>query len=224
MRTMRSISIRLPTGLAATIKARLDTYIANEPLVAGGPFFVKKKSKHPSAGDASAPSGNKHEPKSGNRPCFSVKSTQIELIVPPPLLPIGNKKIRNHLFPPAISREQRLSDDRLALDSIAQQITPRARKYHRRESKEPFSFDDVLTETEGPSLSPTSPAYPVQKEPWHSGSDSPAMDPDTENLADQLQIELSAKEEYDLDLSRSLWSVLDTSFPAGSNGPAIYSS
>jgi hypothetical protein len=47
MRTMRSISIRLPTGLAATIKARLDTYIANEPPVSGGPFFVKKKGGHP---------------------------------------------------------------------------------------------------------------------------------------------------------------------------------
>ena len=34
--------------------------------------------------------------------------------------------------------------------------------------------------------------------------------------SDWLQIELSGKEEYDLDLSSSPWSVLDTSFPEGS--------
>jgi hypothetical protein len=136
------------------------------------------------------------------------------------LLPIGNKIIRNKLFPPARSREQQLSDDRFALYSIAQQIAqqiaPRAGDSHQQESQEPMSNDDVLTETEGPSLSPTSPAYPVQEELRHSDISTTATDLNIGNLADRLQIELTAKEEYDLDLSCSLWSVLDTSFPEGS--------
>ena len=217
MRTMRSISIRLPTGLAATIKARLDTYIANEPLVPGGPFFARKKTKSSATScEASTPSVSKNESKSGGRPCFTVQSTQIGLIVPPPLLPFGDKIIRNKLFPPARSREQQLSDDRFALYSIAQQIAQGARDSNRSESQEPMSNDDVLTDTEGPSLSPTSPAFPCPNGPWRGETSTSSTDIEIGNLADRLQIELTAKEEYDLDLSCSLWNILDTSFPEGS--------
>jgi hypothetical protein len=86
MRTMRTISIRLPTGLAATIKARLDTFNINEPLLPGGPFFARKKYKSPGGGvdtssssakgarqsrEAGTSAGSKLEAKPGNRPCFT---------------------------------------------------------------------------------------------------------------------------------------------------------
>jgi hypothetical protein len=79
-----------------------------------------------------------------------------------------------------------------------------------------MSNDDVLTDTEGPSLSPTSPAYPIQNGLRRSDIGTASTDIEIGNLADRLQIELTAKEEYDLDLSCSLWSILDTSFPEGS--------
>jgi hypothetical protein len=113
-----------------------------------------------------------------------------------------------------------MSDDLFALSSIAQQIAQSAGDSHRHESQEPMSNDDVLTDTEGPSLSPafspTSPAYPIQNEMRRGGTGSDLTDIEIGNLADRLQIELTAKEEYDLELSCSLWSILDTSFPEGS--------